>query len=398
MSELMDSLNLPLFVYADQTHIRLPSRPDWIEPAVDYLKTRAVLCGACQETRAGKLMIALHEALSNAVVHGNLELSSDLKERGDDSFARELAARAGNARLADRIVDVVVDYNGERCQWIVTDQGGGFDVEAVLRRLESDDPGALLSSGRGILMMRSFLDEVRYEENGRRCILTLRRGSGVERRQFPRAGVHRPLRVAPIRADGTVDWDAAYEAVSKNFSEDGVGLLQARLATTDRVLIGIAAEGGAPLYVPVEVRHCRSLGGDVVELGCRFQRKDAPQAAPDPLVKVHDAVGALLERLEPLSTSFDERRAHPRVNYNERVEIRVGPHGAPVIGFARDLSRGGIAFIATVPLLHQACVLLLPQAGGGLLRVRAQIVRSAKIQEGFYDVGARFLELVDAPA
>src|SRR5262249_38924935 len=149
---------------------------------VDYLKTRAVLCGACQETRAGKLMIALHEALSNAVVHGNLELASALKERGDDSFARELATRAGDARLAERIVDVVVDYDGDRCQWIVTDEGSGFDVEAVLRRLESDDPELLLSSGRGILMMRSFLDEVRYEKGGRRCVLTLRRGSGAERR------------------------------------------------------------------------------------------------------------------------------------------------------------------------------------------------------------------------
>ncbi|HYT91964.1 MAG TPA: PilZ domain-containing protein [Gemmataceae bacterium] len=395
MSDLSDSPNLPSLVHSDQTHLRLPSRPAWIEPAVEYLKTRAVLCGACQETRAGKLMIALHEALSNAVVHGNLELSSELKDRSDDSFARELATRANDPRLAERIVDVVVDYDGERCQWIVTDEGSGFDVEAVLQRLESDDP-EVLSRGRGILMMRSFLDEVRYEEGGRRCVLTLRRGSGAERRHFSRAAVHKPLKVVPIRPDGTVDWDAAYEAVSKNFSEDGVGLLQARLATTDRIIIAIATEG-APLYVPVEVRHCRRLGSDLVELGCRFQRKDAPPA-PDPLAKVHEAVGNLLERLDVPAAAFDERRAHPRVNYNERVEIRLGPHGGALVGFARDLSRGGIAFITTVPLLHQACVLLLPQTGGGLLRVRAQIMRCAKVQEGFYDVGARFVELVDAPA
>jgi hypothetical protein len=217
----------------------------------------------------------------------------------------------------------------------------------------------------------------------------------MERRHFPRAAVHKPLKVAPIRPDGSVDWDAAYEAVSKNFSEDGVGLLQARLATTDRIIIAIATEG-APLYVPVEVRHCRSLGGDVVELGCRFQRKIAP-ATPDPLTKVHEAVGVLLEHLDAPAAAFDERRAHPRVPYNERVEIRLGPHGAALVGFARDLSRGGIAFITTMPLLNQPCVLLLPQTGGGLLRVRAQIIRCAKVQEGFYDVGARFVELVDAP-
>src|ERR1700722_1425244 len=80
-------------VQLEQTHLILPSRPDWIEATVDYLKTKATLAGACQESRASKLMIALHEALSNAIIHGNYGLSSELKERGDSSFAEALAQR-----------------------------------------------------------------------------------------------------------------------------------------------------------------------------------------------------------------------------------------------------------------------------------------------------------------
>ncbi|HMF19257.1 MAG TPA: hypothetical protein VKE98_18770, partial [Gemmataceae bacterium] len=124
-----DAPDLPSLVCAEQTLVRLPSRPHWIEETVDYLCRKAILCGACQETRSRKLMVALQEALVNSVVHGNLELSSELKERGDSSFAKALAERAADPGLAQRNVDIVVDYDGQRCRWLITDEGKGFDVD-----------------------------------------------------------------------------------------------------------------------------------------------------------------------------------------------------------------------------------------------------------------------------
>src|SRR5262245_30567531 len=122
-----DAPNLPGLVVTEQMQLSLPSRPDWIEAAAEYLRQRAVLSGACDESRSGKLMIALHEAISNAIVHGNLGLSSELKEHDDTSFAEALARRASDPRLAERIVDIVVQYDGACCRWIITDQGQGFD-------------------------------------------------------------------------------------------------------------------------------------------------------------------------------------------------------------------------------------------------------------------------------
>src|SRR5262245_39034844 len=101
-----DAPDLPSLVATEQMQLSLPSRPDWIEATVDYLRQKAVLCGACQESRAGKLMIALHEALSNAIVHGNLELSSELKEQGDGAFAAALAQRVSDPDLARRQLDL----------------------------------------------------------------------------------------------------------------------------------------------------------------------------------------------------------------------------------------------------------------------------------------------------
>jgi anti-sigma regulatory factor (Ser/Thr protein kinase) len=391
MAEPMDSPHLPSLVQTDHTHLRLPSRPDWIEPTVEYLRARAVLCGACHESRAGKLLVALHEALSNAIVHGNLGVSSALKEQGD-SFAHALASRAADPRFAGRCVDVIVDYDGERCQWLIADEGEGFDVDAVLQRLESCDPEVLLASGRGILMMRSFLDRVHYEDGGRRCVLTMQRASGSERRGSSRLPANRPIHAVPIRSDGTVDWEAAYEAVSKNLSEDGVGLLQARLAATDRILIALAT-GGPPLYVPVEVRHCRPLGGNLFEVGCRFDSRAPAPAETGPREQAQQAIDSLLARLAAEQVAGDERRAHPRVVYTERVEVHLPGGAAPLAGFARDLSRGGLAFITTLPLPLRECVIRLPHHGEPPLGVRAEVVRCALVQEGFYDVGACFVGL-----
>jgi anti-sigma regulatory factor (Ser/Thr protein kinase) len=238
MSSPSPTPSLPAAVAGEQTHLQIPSQPEWIAPTVEYLKEKAILCGACHESRANKLVLALHEALTNSVVHGNLELSSELKERSDNTFAEALAQRAADPRYGLRPVDVHVEYDGERCRWTLTDQGQGFDVESVLARAADPDFEVMLSSGRGILMMRSFLDDVRYEAGGRRVVLTLDRPSGEEKRKTTRLSVQRPIRVAPVRTDGTVDWDAAYEGVSQNLSNEGMAILQARLTKSERILIG----------------------------------------------------------------------------------------------------------------------------------------------------------------
>jgi anti-sigma regulatory factor (Ser/Thr protein kinase) len=298
----LEDPNLTAAIEAERFQLRLPSRLEWIQPAVEYLCQRAVLCSACDETRSAKLMLALHEALTNSVVHGNLELSSELKEQDDDAFAAELAARAADPAYASRWVNVDVVYDGRNCQWTITDEGKGFDVERVLQQGAHRDGQAPLASGRGICMMRLFLDGVQYEEGGRRVILTLSRSTADDKRQRPRP-----------------------------------------------------------------VAEQRKMGS---------------------------AVDALLEAYRNRSAVADERRAHERSLYTERITIeRADPLDRPRIGFARDLSKGGIAFITTTPLPLEGCTLSLPRGDGSELRVRAQIVRCLRVLEGYFDVGARFVEL-----
>ena len=113
-----------------------------------------------EETRHWILM-ALREALANAIKHGN---------------AQELAKR----------VHLEMDIVGDTLVISVRDEGPGFDPAAV------DDPLApenrLKTSGRGIFYMKTFMDEVRFgrhAEGGMEIVLKKNLGAIKEKEENP---------------------------------------------------------------------------------------------------------------------------------------------------------------------------------------------------------------------
>ncbi len=400
MSESSDTPLLPSQIVAERTHLTIPSLPNWIEPTVEFLRTKAVMSGACHQKRSGKLLVALHEAISNALLHGNLELNSDLKRQEPDAFAAALAQRAADPNLASRTVDIVVDYDGETCHWIITDQGNGFDVDHVLARCLSDDPDLQMTSGRGILMMKSLLDDVRFTQGGRRVIMRLDRNSGTERRKDARVPIVAPFQVTPIGADGAPAWGESYEAVSRDLSEHGIALLQRQLATSAKLLIGVPTDRGV-VHIPAEVKHSRPLGANGMELGCQFVEPLAPadpSSVPPPsgspqMEAVHQAVAGILDAYHAKTVPSHDKRVHPRVVFTERVAIQIDGRPELIVAYARDLSKGGLALIAQEPLPGEVTIIFPSPTNREAFRVRSRVVRCSLIQEGFYDVGATFLRL-----
>jgi anti-sigma regulatory factor (Ser/Thr protein kinase) len=382
MTSQLQTPSLSAAIAAEQTYLQIPSQPEWIAPTVDFLRDKALQCGACPESRARKLTLALHEALTNSVIHGNLEVSSELKERSENAFAQRLAERSADPHYGTRPVDICIDYDGERCQWVFTDQGKGFDVGCALTRAEQPEPDLVLSSGRGIPLMRAFLDEVRYEAGGRRVVLILRRTAGAERRRLNRMPLQRAVRITPIRPDGKVDWEAAHDGIARDISADGMSIVQTEPVITAGVLIGLDW-GGQTVHVPAEVRHCQTQGDHIVELGCRFQF--APGSS-------EQTIASLVRQLGADSVEHDERRVHSRTPYTASIHIKQASGGAPLIGFARDLSQGGISFLTMQLLPLEEVTLSLPRPNEADLQVAARIVRCNPLTAGIYDVGARFFD------
>ena len=74
------------------------------------------------------------------------------------------AIKHGNKRDPEKKVHVIVDSTLEEFYLKVIDQGEGFDPDAVPDCTAAEN--LELGSGRGLLLMRHYMDEVKYNEVG----------------------------------------------------------------------------------------------------------------------------------------------------------------------------------------------------------------------------------------
>ena len=114
---------------------------------------RRLQSGLASEQEIFGVRLALEEALVNAIKHGN-QLD-----------------RAKTVRVAYHI-------SSERFDVLIADQGPGFDPTDV------PDPTAAENlerpSGRGLMLMRHYMTEVRYNERGNAVAMTkIRRPAGT---------------------------------------------------------------------------------------------------------------------------------------------------------------------------------------------------------------------------
>ncbi|EKD81214.1 MAG: hypothetical protein ACD_39C01906G0001 [uncultured bacterium] len=72
----------------------------------------------------------------------------------------------------NRRVQIQFQMNAEMCEWVITDEGEGFDWKSVP---DPNDPANLMCMhGRGILLARLNFDEVLFLGRGNQVILRKR--------------------------------------------------------------------------------------------------------------------------------------------------------------------------------------------------------------------------------
>lgn len=111
--------------------------------------------------RLQDIELALHEAVSNAVVHGNLAVSSfdELSVSAMERFAVEMAGRLEDPALGTRLVEVACDCHDGLLVVEVADQGQGFDAHREAGNM---------ASGRGLLLIDALSDGYQLLDGGRR--------------------------------------------------------------------------------------------------------------------------------------------------------------------------------------------------------------------------------------
>ncbi len=124
--------------------------------------------GALDHAQALKVRLAVQEAVLNALEHGNLGLESSWKEElhpdGADRFSATRRDRLRDPEFCGRRIFVTVSFDGTALEVVIRDQGNGF--------LNFPQGGAperfseVSCSGRGLALMYSAVDEVRFDHNG----------------------------------------------------------------------------------------------------------------------------------------------------------------------------------------------------------------------------------------
>ncbi|MBM3999268.1 MAG: response regulator [Planctomycetes bacterium] len=158
-----------------ECRFELPNDLDMIGSLVQFLKQEASRVGLCDETEQFRLAIALEEALLNSYYHGNLEVSSALREGDGHAFRRQADERRAREPYSRRRIHVDVSLSPDEGRFVIRDEGPGFDPAGLP---DPTDPENLLRpSGRGIFLMRAFVDMLEFNRSGNQVTMVKRRNS-----------------------------------------------------------------------------------------------------------------------------------------------------------------------------------------------------------------------------
>jgi DNA-binding response OmpR family regulator len=156
-----------------ESHFVLENDPSLIPPLIGRLQDNLARLKLCDENARMRVAMALREALLNAIEHGNLEVSSELREREDDLYYRTSDERRREAPYSQRRVHLAVRESRDEARYTIRDEGPGFDPDSLP---DPTDPENLeKASGRGLLLIRSFMDEVMHNDTGNEIRLVKRR-------------------------------------------------------------------------------------------------------------------------------------------------------------------------------------------------------------------------------
>lgn len=140
---------------------------------VDKLMETAEDFGLCQNGKRMQFGVAVEEALSNAIVHGNLEIPTTLREQDSERFVQELEKRSQLSPYRHRQVRVETSFSETECQIVVADEGQGFDPNNVPN--PTHPAHVHKTFGRGLFLIRAFMDEVRFNEAGNQITMIKRK-------------------------------------------------------------------------------------------------------------------------------------------------------------------------------------------------------------------------------
>lgn len=138
--------------------------------SVTHMQQTMRAMGLFDESERLRIGVALEEVLLNSMFHGNLELSSALREDDKPTYHALARVRAKEPPYRERRIFVEASFSPTGAEFKIRDQGPGFNPKGLP---DPTDPANLhRATGRGLLLMHTFMDGVVFSETGNEVRLT----------------------------------------------------------------------------------------------------------------------------------------------------------------------------------------------------------------------------------
>ena len=161
------------YLRVNESYYVVGYEPQAASCVIKHLEEELTKTSFCDEAERIRIGTALTEAFTNAIDHGNLELDSKLREAGDDTYFALGKQRRLQAPYGSRRVHVTARLTPSEATYVIRDEGKGFDTKNYP---DPTDPENIVRlSGRGLLLIHSFMDKVDFNETGNQITMVKRR-------------------------------------------------------------------------------------------------------------------------------------------------------------------------------------------------------------------------------
>lgn len=176
-----DAQQVAANIVRSEVHFEIGNTESLVPSIIARMEKLLAELSFCDEMEWMQMAMALDEAIVNAIFHGNLEVASELRQiDGGNAFFDLVAERKQQHPYCDRRVQISLWATPQEATFVVRDDGQGFDASNLP---DPTDPANLeRAGGRGLLLIHSFMDQVRHNDRGNEITMIKRKPNPAARR------------------------------------------------------------------------------------------------------------------------------------------------------------------------------------------------------------------------
>jgi len=153
-----------------------------IGPVVDFVVRNLEKLELTDKTEGRHFAVALEEALINSMYHGNLELPGATVQEArralhDGQLCEAVQEKLDIPKYRERKIRLAVEFSRKEVKVVIRDEGVGFQSNGK-RMTEVDLNQFSGAGGRGLTLIKSFMDDVQFNESGNEIRMVMKKKMG----------------------------------------------------------------------------------------------------------------------------------------------------------------------------------------------------------------------------